>query len=365
MSFHPQTPQSPSQLSPGTSDLASSMNSTLTSITTNLPTPAHSVNGSTTHPSDMSQDFAMGEDTPHKRKRSIDDVGDREHKKAHIEDSRIGIEDIHLDVGEKYLLCQTQHRRQRFPQITEDLFEMFDLTGIAAEVAREKPDGEKNALRKTYKGHMKRLGVMGRFDSVKQPWEDPKQDVDESSEQDDAFDSNGQKKEKSKKEEYFGFGKIATIHDAEFWHGRSHLTAGLTPSVKASLNRAVAMAKGPIPAKQWDTTVLGDIAAPADPTKNAFGKATAPGTPIGTPGLTAAKPQQQPQGVPRPQRNTKKRGYGDSSFEGYGEGFPDDGYLTGDGDDRGGQKRQKKSAGTPQFPQNGTPRQAYGSGIGV
>ena len=56
MSFHPQTPQSPSQLSPGISDPASSMNTSLTSITT-LPTPAHSVNGSGSQPPDMSPTF--------------------------------------------------------------------------------------------------------------------------------------------------------------------------------------------------------------------------------------------------------------------------------------------------------------------
>ncbi|CRK26178.1 hypothetical protein BN1708_018206, partial [Verticillium longisporum] len=106
MSFHPQTPQSPSQLSPGTSDLASSMNSSLTSLTT-LPTPAHSVNGSTSHPPDTSHDYAMGDDTPQKRKRSIGDVGERDQKKPHVEDGKLDIDDLHQDVGEKYLLCQT------------------------------------------------------------------------------------------------------------------------------------------------------------------------------------------------------------------------------------------------------------------
>jgi hypothetical protein len=42
----------------------------------------------------------------------------------------------------------------------------------------------------------------------------------------------------------------------------------------------------------------------------------------------------------------KKRSYGDSSFEGYGEGYPDDGdtgYSTGEGDMSGpGLKRRKK-----------------------
>ena len=48
----------------------------------------------------------------------------------------------------------------------------------------------------------------------------------------------------------------------------------------------------------------------------------------------------------RPQRSIKKRSYGDSSFEGYGEGFPDDdangdaGYSTAEGEGPG--KRRKK-----------------------
>jgi hypothetical protein len=52
--------------------------------------------------------------------------------------------------------------------------------------------------------------------------------------------------------------------------------------------------------------------------------------------------------LPRPKRNAKKRTYGDSSFEGYGEGFVDDdtqetGYSTAEGDDRAvSRKRPKK-----------------------
>lgn len=46
---------------------------------------------------------------PHKRKRAIEDSGDeREQKKVHIEDRRLGIDELHLDVGEKYLLCRTR-----------------------------------------------------------------------------------------------------------------------------------------------------------------------------------------------------------------------------------------------------------------
>jgi hypothetical protein len=66
------------------------------------------VNGSHLLP-DNSHDIAMMDVSSHKRKNSFDDTGVREHKKAHLEDPRkIGIQDLHLDVGEKYLLCKTR-----------------------------------------------------------------------------------------------------------------------------------------------------------------------------------------------------------------------------------------------------------------
>ena len=109
MSFHPQTPQSPSQQSPGSSDqTVASMSISITSTTSTLPTPAHSVNGSSLQ-LDMAHDTVMGGDSPNnKRKRHIDDHGDREQKKVQTEDRRLGIENLHLDVGEKYLLCRTR-----------------------------------------------------------------------------------------------------------------------------------------------------------------------------------------------------------------------------------------------------------------
>jgi hypothetical protein len=48
------------------------------------------------------------EESSNKRKRDLEDHGDREQKKVHIEDSRLSIEDLHLDVGKKYLLCRTR-----------------------------------------------------------------------------------------------------------------------------------------------------------------------------------------------------------------------------------------------------------------
>jgi hypothetical protein len=84
-----------------------SMTGSVTSTTTTLPTPAHSVNGSSI-PSEMTQDTVMGDDSPHKRKRDGDDMGGRAQKKVHVEDRNLGIDDLHLDVGEKYLLCRTR-----------------------------------------------------------------------------------------------------------------------------------------------------------------------------------------------------------------------------------------------------------------
>lgn len=49
----------------------------------------------------------MTDDSPYnKRKRSAEDDGDRAPKKVHVEDYKLGIDDLHVDVGPKYLLCQ-------------------------------------------------------------------------------------------------------------------------------------------------------------------------------------------------------------------------------------------------------------------
>ena len=62
-------------------------------------------------------------ESPNKRKRLADDTGDQEQKKAHLEDPRrLGIENLHLDVGPKYLLLRTRkaslysnHMRRSLP----------------------------------------------------------------------------------------------------------------------------------------------------------------------------------------------------------------------------------------------------------
>ncbi|CAK7240014.1 MAG: hypothetical protein STHCBS139747_001449 [Sporothrix thermara] len=361
MSFHPQTPQSPSQFSPITSDPLSgtSSASVVTANTNNtnvhgggsfssaatpstLPTPAHSVNGSGFGASDAIHGMSPGGDSPHKRKRLLEDAGDHESKKHHMEgQQRLDFEALHQDVGEKYLVCKTH------------LFAMFDLTGIAAEVARTLPNGEKNAMRKTYKGYMKKLGVSGHFEPIK------REDGDESD-------------------------FMRLISEAEdSWQARQVKTKdiryGLLEDVEADLRAALTMNKGPIPKAIWDSSVLGDLA----PEKLAsIGvrpgsvRGTAPNTPL-HPAVARSKIQLQQQqsqltggaDASRPRRVGKKRSYGENSFEGYGEGFPDDdgvdggGYSTGEGD--GSSHKRRKKNGTPSTQYNSAPvrQQSYGPGM--
>lgn len=122
------------------------------------------------------------------------------------------------------------------------------------------------------------------------------------------------------------------------------ITDGLSSETLSSLSKAVSMVQGSIPRSKWDTAVLGELAPNGDASKQSIsGKLTTPNTPMTTPNpisrpLSKSVLGQDPA---RPKRNIKKRGYGDSSFEGYNETFQDeDGYDTGEGE--GGQKRRKK-----------------------
>lgn len=210
------------------------------------------------------------------------------------------------------------------PRVSEDLYDLFNLNELAAEVAREKPNGEKNALRSSYTGHMKRLGVAGH-------WKVQRTDKD-SNEKPDFFD-------------------ILHMPD-EDWDNTivkgQNIKHGLSQASLSALGRSVTMTKGPLGKKDWDTSVLGLQSPGGDLKLPSSARPTAPNTPLNVPGAVGRlKAQGASSNDPnRPKRNVKKRTYGDSSFEGYGEGYPDDdtamegGYSTGEGE--GGQKRRKK-----------------------
>jgi Rox3 mediator complex subunit len=243
---------------------------------------------------------------------------------------------------------------------------MYNLTALAAEVARDKPNGEKNPLRKTYKGHIKRLGISGHFDAVKH-YEDEKD------------------REDARKKETEFLSILA--RPQEDWYNTKvkglDVSNGLSDLSTAALGKAMTMSRGRIllPTSKWNGTVLGEQGTSSEPSKQtSSAKPTAPSTPsASTPTATGKpKPQQASQGQDpaRPKRNVKKRSYGDSSFEGYGEGYPDDdggmdtGYSSGGGDDRAGVKRRKKvGIGSPYWadesnqPQNPGNTQAQFPGV--
>lgn len=300
------------------------MTASMTSTAASLPTPAHSVNGSHLL-LDNSHDIAMMGVSSNKRKNSFDDTGAREHKKVHLDDPRkIGIQDLHLEVGEKYLLCKNPSSVSS-PRLSEDLFDLFDLTGIAAEVARTKPNGEKNALRKTFKGQIKTLGLVGHFEITK--------------------------KEPSP------FMEMLMVAE-EDWQNRvvsgRDIERGFTASCQSNLTRAMTVSRGQIPKSLWDSSVLGDMAPSNAPKKTASDqvpRATAPNTPaLSATGAAQKSSKALAPQLDRNRRLGKKRSYQDSSFEGYGEGYDDDtgGYSTADGDDRSSKlKRRKQNPNGP------------------
>jgi hypothetical protein len=134
--------------------------------------------------------------------------------------------------------------------------------------------------------------------------------------------------------------------DAQNTRGKE-IGKGLPENALASMGKAFTMARGVIPKTSWNNSVLGELVAPTPPEST---KAIQLGnkTPIPqNPSVTRAAKSN----LPRPKRNVKKRTYGDSSFEGYGEGYVDDdtqetGYSTGDGDDRGGSRKRPKKVGS-------------------
>lgn len=198
------------------------------------------------------------------------------------------------------------------------MFSVYSLNDVAETVARVLRTGEKNALRKTYKGQIKKLGLSGKFDV----------EVNSQAEQ--------------------GGGLSAMVFEPEEeWAVQNSrakdIGSGLSELVRSSMSKSMTMAKGVIPKSRWDSSVLGDLDLP-----DKKSVAAAPTKMPGAAQKTSAAPVQRPNKaeLPRPKRNVKKRHYEDSSFEGYGEGFVDDdvmdgGYSTGDGDEMS-QKRRKK-----------------------
>ena len=204
-----------------------------------------------------------------------------------------------------------------------DLFDLYGLNPLAAKVARVLPNGEKNGLRKTYKGKIKELNISGKFD-VKLS------------------------KDEDKEKGLTGFLAMLRHPDLE-WNVNQvygkEIGSGLPQSTLAALPSALSMNKGIIPKAMWDSSVLGDVDLTEKKAAPAAHKITSSGMER-TSSSSGSYARVKQQEMARPKRAIKKRGYDESSYEGYGEGYDDDdmadtGYSDGDGEDRGGKRRKK------------------------
>lgn len=240
--------------------------------------------------------------------------------------------------------------------ITQDLYDRFGLNAFAATLARVTPDGKKNTVRKTYKGYIKTLGIAGQFDADKKDENEP--------------------------------GTLTSLWRSaptrEIWQQNfgvlgKEIDKGITGDLRSVLGKAVIMVKGTIPKARFNSSVLGEMGNQVvqDPLKVVPAKAKAP---ISHGTMSVPKQNKGAADIPRPKRSSaKKRTYGDSSYEGYGEGYIDDDaeFSTGDGDDRAGGRKRPKKVGSVLYPSNvqankaktssnnfkGPMRQSYGPGM--
>lgn len=102
---NPQTPQSPSSIPFGAPDLATK-SAASPRTDHSLPTPAHSANGSMS--TRIENDEVEHNEVSMKRKREVDDTGDREQKKVHVEDSTNDVEVLHEDDESRFLFLQNR-----------------------------------------------------------------------------------------------------------------------------------------------------------------------------------------------------------------------------------------------------------------
>lgn len=272
-----------------------------------------------------SYDEATTEASNKRKRDTLEDHEGPEQKKVHIENGTLGIEALHRDVGPLYRLSSTPYPKAPVDH-TIDLFKVYSLEDIAKDVAR----GGDNPVKmgKTYKKHMRTMGLSGKFDAVK------------------------------KEDDEMGLFDMLKIPEDEWNEAETlgkDLHAGLSTTARSNLAQAMSMSKGRIPKELWDTSLLA-LPEPSAPVaaRQAAGlnrKALGHGS-----NLTAAPPRQTKAAAEpaRPQRKTKKRSYTDETFEGY-EGYTegvyeetvDDGAFRPGDEDR--QKRRKKDSNSYHF----------------
>ncbi|KAF2214778.1 hypothetical protein CERZMDRAFT_82700 [Cercospora zeae-maydis SCOH1-5] len=220
------------------------------------------------------------------------------------------------------------------PHVSQNLLALYDLSAIQRRVARVDEAGNKIKLRKSYANKVKNLGLeglnkatpnRGELEGLTDPgWSmevAPGQTMwDQKWQENKLGDPAAENELLGKLDSALQFqpGRLPKV-EHESWKK----TLGLDESTLAAKSLAAAKdAKRPAPPAHLAKT------APATAMKN-----SAPSS---------------PRNGQRLDRTGKKRSYGDSSFEGYGEGYEDDTDLDDNGRRRDSSKRQKRK----EFPSN-------------
>ncbi|KAK2742714.1 hypothetical protein FQN57_005169 [Myotisia sp. PD_48] len=261
------------------------------------------------------------------------------------------LECLQKDIGTAFHLCKTSYSMSG-PNPAFDLVSLYGLGPVAASVARTDPiTGEKiNRLRKSYEGKIKGMGLSGRNKPVKQEPGAP------------------------------GSLRSLMMWPDEEWHnqkvvGKEIKVAEPESALYKMQFKAMKMDLSPIPNNEYWEDLLGyeKPSKPPAPSELLSRKVatTQPAANIRNisqinNGSTAVPASALSSESSRPRRVSKKRSYNDSSFVGYGEGFPDDDDMDSSlysNDDDSGKKKRKKidhSAGAPSFPERGG---SYGVGM--
>lgn len=226
------------------------------------------------------------------------------------------------------LICLTIAHPPSQPHGTQNLMELYGLTNIATSVLRKDPvTGAKiNVLRKSYEGKIKEL--------------------------------SGKNKAKVAPREFTNLMQYPDEEwDIQKVHGKE-VENGLPDGIMAELEKAVKMLPGKLPEedqRNWDSFLNepGDSKKLDDATAAAAVNEEKGNT---SRSRTTSQHAKYTSSIfnepPRPKRQGTKRRYNDEAFEGYGEGFVDDGAdsasFTDESDVRTLKKKRRKVRGRAQ-----------------
>ncbi|CAK1355923.1 Mediator of RNA polymerase II transcription subunit 19 [Cercospora beticola] len=231
------------------------------------------------------------------------------------------------------------------PHASQNLLALYDLSAIQKRVARVDDAGNKIKLRKSYASKVKNLGLEGL---------------------NKAAPNQGELRGLVDPDWNFETAPGQTLWD-QTWQELKLGDSAAENELLGKLDSALQFQPGRLPRNEheaWKKTLGLDestlaaksLAASKDakrPVPNAHLAKTAPAT-----AMRSSAPS-SPRNGQRLDRAGKKRSYGDSSFEGYGEGYEDDTDLDDNGRRRDSSKRQKRK----EFPSNAN-SPAFSSGGG-